>query len=263
VSDLTTLTPAQIDGFLAENWRDRQTTAYHLASDRKALDRWPDDKGLLDAIARTEAKLARLAAEGAPYEAEFSRRGGWNRYFLVTNSNGHVHRGMNCSTCYPTTEYAWLPELSDCDEAAMVDEFGEKACTVCFPNAPTLPAFHGPGRRDRAAQEARAAEKAGKAAEKAAKAITNPDGSELRVDGWPIKTKIAAQRALSGAVQNLGWYGSDHPSDFINQAAVLTNALNVAGIDVVPIIKRAAKKVASEGGHHDALRILTLELGLP
>lgn len=83
----------------------------------------------------------------------------WNRYFLVTNNNGHVHRGMGCSTCFPTTEYAWLVELASCDEAEMIEEFGEKACTVCFPDAPANPSFHGPGRRDREAQAARQAEK--------------------------------------------------------------------------------------------------------
>ena len=67
--------------------------------------------------------------------------GKWHRYFLVNNNNGHVHRDMACSTCYPTTQYLWLVELADCDEQAMVASYGELACTVCFPDAPTLPGY--------------------------------------------------------------------------------------------------------------------------
>ena len=66
---------------------------------------------------------------------------------------------MGCSTCFPTTEYAWLVELADCDEDAMIVDYGEKACTVCFPGAPANPHFNGPGRRDREALAARQAEK--------------------------------------------------------------------------------------------------------
>lgn len=95
----------------------------------------------------------------------------WNRYFLVTNANGHVHRGMSCSTCFANTEYAWLIELADCDEDVMITEFGEKACTVCFPDAPANPKIKSPGRRDREAQAARQAEKDERANAKAAKRL--------------------------------------------------------------------------------------------
>lgn len=77
-----------------------------------------------------------LMTQAAPYEEEYDRRGRWSRYFRVLNGNGHVHRGRNCSTCYPTTRYGWLTTLSDCDEATMVAEYGHVACTVCFPDAP-------------------------------------------------------------------------------------------------------------------------------
>lgn len=95
----------------------------------------------LDAHDEWVEKTAALASEELSYESEFRRRGGWNRYFLVTNADGHVHRGMNCSTCHLTTQYAWLIDLADCDETKMVEEYGEKACTVCFPDAPTLPGW--------------------------------------------------------------------------------------------------------------------------
>ncbi len=89
----------------------------------------------------------------------YRERGCWKRYYLVTSSIGHVHRERYCSTCYPSTAYAWLTELSDCDEGAMVEAWGEKACTICFPNAPTHPAW-------KKSVEEREAEEAAKAAAK-------------------------------------------------------------------------------------------------
>jgi hypothetical protein len=97
------------------------------------------------------AKAARVKAREAiePYNEEFRRRP-WLRYYLVTSSIGHVHRERDCSTCYFSTTYAWLVELADCDEAAMVAEYGTKACTVCFPDAPTLPGWAAAEKREAA-----------------------------------------------------------------------------------------------------------------
>jgi hypothetical protein len=61
---------------------------------------------------------------------------GWNRYFLVTSSAGHVHRSMNCSTCNPRTTYAPVVALSGRTDADAVATLGETLCTVCFPDAP-------------------------------------------------------------------------------------------------------------------------------
>lgn len=99
------------------------------------------EKKIAEAEATLEAvraTMAKLHEEEAPYHAEFKRRGGWYRYYIVLNSNGHVHRGTNCTTCFPTTRYGWIVKLSGCDETVMVDEYGEMACTVCFPDAPTM-----------------------------------------------------------------------------------------------------------------------------
>ena len=92
-------------------------------------------------LAKATAEREKLVKEAEPYKAEFERRGGWCRYFLVTSSEGHIHRGMHCATCYPSTTYGWLPELSDCVEEEMVEKYGMKACTVCFPEAPTMPGW--------------------------------------------------------------------------------------------------------------------------
>ena len=61
---------------------------------------------------------------------------GWSRFFLVTNTGGHIHSGTNCSTCRWDTSFAWLPELSGLTEADAVEEYGEILCSICYPSAP-------------------------------------------------------------------------------------------------------------------------------
>lgn len=173
-ADLTTQTPVEVDTLLLPIWSEmgRLEGIYfgaHLDSiDAKAdLANYADEAWLAkrgyaddyhrtyqlpDMIERAEAKLAEALATKAavkavwpalldaerPYSNEFENRGGWYRYYLVMNTNGHVHRETNCSTCFPTTRYGWLVNLSGCNEETMVDEYGETACTVCFPDAPSL-----------------------------------------------------------------------------------------------------------------------------
>jgi hypothetical protein len=86
--------------------------------------------------AANEAREAWVAAEGQ-YK-------GWSRFFLVANTNGHIHRSMNCSTCNrwtvngpSATQFRWLPTLSGLTEADAVEAHGGILCTVCFPSAPT------------------------------------------------------------------------------------------------------------------------------
>lgn len=257
VADLATLKPAEIDARLAELWKAEQTARLHALRYRNyAAD--PRHRANAERYAETaenyetEADQARALAE--PFTAEFTRRGGWRRYFLVANDTGHVHRGMDCSTCRQSTEYTWLIDLADADEAALVAEWGEKACTVCFPGAPTYKGY-GDGtsayaRRSAAEAEEAAKAKAKAAAEKAAKAITAPGGGPLRVGGYVIKTKVAAQRELSGRVKDYAWYGPTHPSDFAAQIEALVEALEAAGIETAPIIERAKRAVAREGATH-------------
>src|SRR5580700_7036844 len=97
-----------------KNWNHRHPM-WQLTSDQaidKATGTYAGDRAIK---ARDTARenIARIDAAIWPLEAIYQDRR-WNRYFLVTNSNGHVHRGTTCSTCFPTTEYAWLVELADC-----------------------------------------------------------------------------------------------------------------------------------------------------
>lgn len=58
----------------------------------------------------------------------------WNRAFYVPA--GHVHKSRDCSTCYDSTEFTWLPKYSGGSEDEIVNDAGEEACTVCYPSAP-------------------------------------------------------------------------------------------------------------------------------
>jgi hypothetical protein len=243
-------TPAEIDAELARLWQDEQKAKAYAASYRGHATKLKDAKYAVMAD-EYDAKAADLRSQAAPFEAEFRRRGGWLRYFLVQNGNGHVHRGMDCSTCYMSTQFSWLIELADCDEAEMIVEFGEKACTVCFPDAPANPAFHAPGRRDAGAIAARQAEKAEKAAAKAAKALP---GGPVEGSYSTVTTKVAARNELSSAVQSYGFYGASR--DYEGIARRMIEALAGTEIDTATVIERAAKKALKDGGTHDIRKAL-------
>jgi hypothetical protein len=216
MTEVATMTPVQVDTFLAENWYEQAKAQSSIAGwqryvnprGREARD-YERERGEA-AIAELRETLAGLREAAGPYEARYAAER-WNRYFLVTNGNGHVHRGMDCTTCYATTQYAWLIELADCDEAAMVADCGEKACTVCFPDAPSeyarLKAAGMLTRTERLTadeQEARRAEKQARADAKAAKAITAPDGTELRTRRWgTIRTLVTARNELTSSLMEV------------------------------------------------------------
>lgn len=137
-----------------------------------------------------------------PVEGVFEDRG-WSRFFLVNNSNGHIHSSMNCSTCFIDTDFSWLPELSGLTEAEAVEAYGCILCSVCFPSAP-VEWTNGISKADQAAKDERAAAKAEREAAKAAKAITDIDGSKLLdANGWEIKSLVTAQRELTECYFNL------------------------------------------------------------
>jgi len=257
-TDLTTQTPVEIDTELARIWAKIDQATSALAREKNMLKKtWgfgrKQGQPVLVGSEREQAeqqvitytnRLAELKAEAQPFQDEFSRRGGWNRYFLVTNTNGHVHRGMNCSTCFFDTQYRWLIDLADCVEADMIEEWGERACTVCFPSAPVDPNYNRPARVDREAREARAAEAAARQAAKDAKGILDVDGSPLKDGhGYTLKTKVAARNELSGAIESICYgYGPEY------EALVrrLVPALDAAGVDWVKAATNKISKVRKE-----------------
>lgn len=177
------------------------------------------------------AELAEVRAEGEPYHEEFTRRGGWTRAFLVTGSNGHVHKSMDCSTCFPTTRYYWVTDMSGQDESEIVDAAGEKACTVCYPSAP-VDTLRQPSRIEDPAvvaeREKRAAEKAARDAVRAEKGITDPaTGGDLIVRRYHIKTALTAERE---AIRLITTLKHDSVEAYSNQRYVNENREDVAAL---------------------------------
>jgi hypothetical protein len=158
-------------------------------------------KDVLRHLAQVDREIAGLI-EGpqAVLDFEFARRGGWTRAFLVTD--GHVHKHQHCSSCQKgveRTRFSWMIRYSGKSEKEIVDAAGERACTICYPSAPVANGEKAPKsvmftpeeiqrEQDR---ETAAQVKAERAAKKAAKAITDEDGSRLRVYTW---TKKAHQK---------------------------------------------------------------------
>lgn len=261
---LTEWTPVEIDTELARIWGKIYQVQARLMSTRQSLSydfirRNPARVEEYEArAAEYEAELDDLYVECLPYEDEYRRRP-WLRYYLVQNNNGHVHREMHCTTCFDTTQYAWLIELADCDEDKMVEEWGERACTVCFPNAPANPNYSRPSRLDREAQEARAKEKAEREAKKALKNLRPeeqfPDGRSDRVrpgfdwGGSLVTTVAGAKQAIRDAIElaNYSGPGHRHPwADAAEKAAEMATAVllarGVTQAELDKIVANAKKK---------------------
>ena len=90
----------------------------------------------VEGLDAARAEIQRIKDESKPLNDEYAEKR-WSRFFLVTSSNhGHIHASMHCSTCRPTTTYAWLPELSGLTEKDAVEAQGPNLCSRCFPEAP-------------------------------------------------------------------------------------------------------------------------------
>jgi hypothetical protein len=157
------------------------------------------------AIVESEVALKEAYATKNTCDAEFKSRP-WSRFWLVTNTGGHVHRNTRCTTCFPTTQYAFLPDYSGSTDAELIEAGGSSICTVCFPDAPvdTLKragTIEAPDKK--AAREERERAKAEREAKKAAKAITSPDGTVLRLGGKYGERVTTESRAQSIAVDFL------------------------------------------------------------
>mgnify|MGYP001576896077 CR=1 FL=1 len=228
VRDLSDQPPVQIDTQLADLYRrkalirdrigSRKDRAHDLVGDgyRRLYVRgsgwkmtWDEVEAKTDAVladpaafrrhehvrnreelAELQGKLAGLIAEEEPLEAEFVRRGGWSRAFLVANGDGHVHSSMDCSTCNRgerQTQFQWMINYSGGSEDEIVADAGYRACTVCFPSAPVGDARSLPTRMftddevvAAKSREERAAAKLARDAKRIEAALT-PDGSEFVV----------------------------------------------------------------------------------
>jgi hypothetical protein len=143
-------------------------------------------------LASLEVKLEVVRAEMAPLVA-IAKAGNWRRFVLVPG--GHVHRPA-CSTLRFTTARYIMPNYSGAEEADLVEEAGEAACTICFPSAPVDRPTRIPELV--AEREAREAEAAARKAEKAAK-----EAEKIVVGKQVYKTLRAAENAVGWEIESL------------------------------------------------------------
>jgi len=159
--DLSLLDPREIDRMWAEAEATLTPQRQALAGTRATINRY-SNKGYkvpqhyVDTMAKQAARLADASRILDPFKTEWEQRGGWRRFELCLG--GHVHRhSPRCSSLHPTSATTILAELTDLTERTVVERMGFKACTICFPWAPTVPAFQA---GEKAAQEAEAAKNA-------------------------------------------------------------------------------------------------------
>lgn len=206
IDDPTTATPSEIDEELARLDVEHANAQDTLRGLRKRRRHLLDD-GMTEYAAELEPRIdqvrqaiAKCETAARPLDAEFARRGGWTRAWLVLNTGGHVHRTTACRTCFPSTRFAWLTQLSGHDETEIVEQAGKTACTECYPSAP-VDTRNRPSRIKTPVQLAREAEKDKRAKAKAAKAITAPDGTPLDTQGYgQIDTEFTARRSYTDAL---------------------------------------------------------------
>lgn len=233
-----------------EKYLENERSSYTAARYQETIDR---DRAAIDELKR---ELQELRDQMRPLQAEYERRGRWSRAFLV--SGGHLHSSMSCSTCNregKLTRFAWMTDYSGASEAEIVDAASARACTTCFPSAPTE-VLNRPSTLltpdEKEAAEARAAreeERARRAAEKDAKAITNPDGTPLRLGYLEARTLVTAERELVEALSDIELnearpFGNpDYATGRREWAELLTSAIaHKKGIHVDDVTAAAMEK---------------------
>lgn len=241
------------DLILADLYAATNAAARQLASARAALDfalQYNKGQGRIDE-ANTKVATA-LATYQASITATLDHEDaytGWSRFYLVTNSGGHIHRTMTCSTCFSTTEFAFLPEMSGRDDADVVEAEGEILCSVCYPDAPVA-WTSGTSKRTQADRDARAEAKADRDAKKAAKQLF-ADGSSITLDHERITTITAAKSRLTDAAEWAAIYeargeGGHHPCFPPAEVVAVAEALAARTDDTVEAVLAAAVKRAAK-----------------
>lgn len=211
LATIFTATPAEIDGEIAN--LQTKLLGLHGAIDRVVylMGQRTDDQDTVK-IADLRSKSRIVTNFIVALQDEYTRRGGWARYYRVANSNGHVHTHTSCRNTYPTTEWFWVTSLSGATAEEVVEQAGELTCLTCFPTVRAEILVGRPCKielpREKATREereARAAKAVELAAKDAAKAIADVDGSVLLDDdNQPLKTLRAAQMAITSTFE---WAG--------------------------------------------------------
>jgi hypothetical protein len=267
-------TPTQVRDFLSEHAEISENEALQVEAYgsawivRDAQKAWEYYDRYQDHSAKADEALMDME----PLDQEFARRGGWNRaYLVVTNGSGHVHRSMNCSTCYPTTQYHWMTDYSDHTEAEIVEAAGERACTVCYPSAPVGVKGTRMFTPDEVEKQKRAQEREQKRQERAAATITLQvwekgfRQAEPSLTNVTWKTTRALQndagafvRVMHGgyALVNgfrldlLDWVGDQrvpvHQEEAKHNLGVMLEALQERGVDTEALVEKNRKRAEKE-----------------
>lgn len=209
--NLATATPVEIDTKLAELYlaEARARATYdHIQASLQARE-IAEAQGKRHYTPYTEADaneafhaLKAIIDEELPLEAEYERRP-WQRYWHVTNNNGHIHDSQACSSCYPDTQYGWRTDLSGLRDTEVVEREAYNACSVCMPIAP---AEQKEARR-RYNAEQQAARKAEREAKKEAKADKARERARKLVD--KVEKEIEKLGGLEVFTKDYSLYGKD------------------------------------------------------
>lgn len=286
--DLTTATPVEIDRALAEIYgrlakaehrvalAEQRLNGHHefqakVAAGERGYYNYGDpaakEAELLGHLETYRAAWAAIAAETHPYDAEYARRP-WNRYWLVDNNGGHVHRTRACRTCYATTQFTWLVDLAAATDDEVIREAGALTCLECFPNVREEILAQRPTElvenpEKRAARKEREAKKEAKAKADAEKAIIDPaTGKALRevgtvyrtggvTDGAEIKNWKTAQTMFIDEAAYLRGVAAGYPAGRQTEAAATVARFAPAlaakrGITEAELLADLEKKIAKK-----------------
>lgn len=151
-------------------------------------------------IEEITVEIDELQQEIAKFANVYKALGGWERYIIVPG--GHIHN-YGCSTLFATTRVAEAYMHSAESVESLIEKAGDRACTVCFPDAPvnkpsTIELFV----KEREQREAEAAQRAAKKDAAAKAAIVNAEGKVI------FKSRRAAENCLSRELGDLVYYAS-------------------------------------------------------
>lgn len=223
-------------------------------------------------LAEDVRKQDRQIAEGIKLDAALAAQAvsklykGWDRWYIVQNTNGHIHKGDGsgtaCPTLYASTLIAWLPELSGQSETDLVAKYGEAVCTICVPEAPVYYGFEdGTSELATWASAVKIAENAAKD-EKRAKADAEKIVATVYDSSYTntprpktFKTERAATNYVSSQLASIALYGGTHPRN--DQWVADVRAIAATGVDLAKSfenqIKKAEKAIRDvEKDHEDA-----------
>jgi hypothetical protein len=133
--------------------REHLDTGYEISDRDKLMRGLHGNRYAEQLAAAVDTLVAGRAAvkelTGGPVEVlddEYRRRGGWSRMHLCLTDGGHIHTGRECPSIGPSTQLAWLPEVSGMDWREAFETVIAKSmagstqvimCTKCYRDAPT------------------------------------------------------------------------------------------------------------------------------